>query len=116
MDCGLRDSAGSVEEVEVAAFGGLGDVGGEEALVASGGRELAGHPRGTAGGELFFRHAQVEAAGWDVKGDQVARLDEGEWASGEGLGGDVEHAGAVGGPGHAGVGDSDHVADSGLEQ
>ena len=89
---------------------------GEQALVAAGGGELSGHPRRTARGELFFRDVQVEAAGRDVERDRVAGLDERERAAGEGLGRDVEHAGAVGGAGHPGVGDPDHVSDAGLQQ
>ena len=66
--------------------------------------------------EFVGRDVQVEAAVGDVEGDLVAGLDEGEWAAGEGLGRDVEDAGSVGGAGHAGVGDPDHVSDAGLQQ
>ena len=62
VDRGLRDSAGAVEEVEVAALVGLGHVAREQALVAAGGGELSGHPGRTARGELVFRDVQVEAA------------------------------------------------------
>ena len=44
MDRGFGDAAGAVEEVEVAALVGLGDVLGEQLRVAAGGGELSGHP------------------------------------------------------------------------
>ena len=89
---------------------------GEQLRVAAGGRELSGHPGRTAGGEVFFRDAQVDAATRDVQRDEVARLDERQRASDEGLGRDVQDAGAVGGAGHAGVADPHHVADALLQQ
>ncbi len=52
---------------------GLGDVRGEQALVAAGGGELSGHPERTASREFFFRDVEVEAPRRNVERDRVAR-------------------------------------------
>ena len=54
MDRGLGDAAGAVEEVEVAALVGLGDVVGEQLRVAAGGGELSGHPRQNGGRRVLL--------------------------------------------------------------
>ena len=83
------------QEVEVAAFVGLGDVVGEQHRVAAGGGTFSGHPDRTPRGELVFRDEQVEPAGRDVEHDLVAGLDERQRPADERLGRDVQHAGAV---------------------
>ena len=109
-DFGFGEGGAVLEEVEVGAFVGLGDVFdvefGVAAVVAWGG----GFPGGAAGGEVFVADVEVQFPVGDVEGDEVAILDEGEGAADGGFGGDVEGAGAVGGAGHAAVGEADHVA------
>src|SRR6478609_4750193 len=72
VNCGLGDAPAAVEEVEVAALGGLGHVLGEQLRVAARSRELSGHPHRTPLREFFFRNAQIEAPRRYVQRDLVA--------------------------------------------
>ena len=88
----------------------------EEAGVAADGISRGGGRRARLSrraGDFGFGDEEVEAAGFDVEGDAVAGADDGERAADGGLGRDVEDDGAEGGAGHAGVGDADHVLDTG---
>ena len=59
-----------------------------------------------------FLDLQIQPAPGNVQNDLVAALDQRQRPADERLRRDVQHARAVGGAAHAGVGDPDHVADA----
>ncbi len=61
-------------------------------------------------------HLDVDASGRDVERDDVAGAHERQRSTGGGLGGDVQHDGAVRGAAHPAVADPDHVAHALREQ
>jgi hypothetical protein len=66
-----------------------------------------GRPEGSTTVEFVLVDLKVDSACGNVEQDDVAVLDEGQWAADGSLGSDVEDDGAVRGSAHAGVGDSD---------
>src|SRR4051794_16044152 len=116
MDLGFGSRRSGLEEVEVAALVGLGDVLQEQRPVSARVLRRWRLPFRAAFGEFVVADVEGEPAGGDVEFDDVAVLDKGEWAADRGLRGDVEYAGTVAGAAHPGVGDPYHVADTVLEK
>src|SRR5262245_35343780 len=81
MNLRLGDLPLAGEEVEVAAFVGLADMGGEHGAVAAHVMRRRLLPGGAAAGELLVADMQMDAAGVDVDLDLVAGLHEGERAA-----------------------------------
>src|SRR5262249_50419484 len=104
------------EEIEIAAFVGLPDMGGEHGPIAA---EVAWgrlFPRRAAAVEFLLRDVQVDAPRRHVDLDRVAGLNERQWPAYEAFRRHMQDAGAVARPAHAPVRDAHHVAHARLHQ
>ena len=81
VDLGLRDGRASGEEVEVAAFVGLGRVPDEDRPVPAPVIRSRRLPRGAAVFEIGFIDQQREAPVRDVELDEVACFDKRQWSA-----------------------------------
>src|SRR5262245_44645583 len=104
------------EEVEIAAFVGLADMGGEHGAVAAKIARRRWLPGRTAAVELLLAHVQMDAPRRDVDLDLVTVLDECQRTADEALRRHVQNAGAVAGAAHTTVRDAHHVAHPRLHQ
>src|SRR5215470_7978191 len=74
MNLRFRNSGAGLQEIEVAAFVGLADMGGEHRPVAAPVTRLGWMPGGAAAGQILFADVQMDAAVGDVDLDLVTRL------------------------------------------
>src|SRR5262249_53034242 len=86
------------EEVEVAAFVGLADMGGEHGAVAARVARRRRFPGRAPAAEFVLCDSEVDAAGGDIDLDRVAGAHEGERPADETFGRHVQDAGAVARP------------------
>src|SRR5258707_6583278 len=104
------------EEIEIAAFVGLPDMGGEHGPIAAKVAWRRLFPRRAAAIEFLLRDVQVDAPRRYVDLDHVAGLNERQWPAYEALRRHMQDAGAVARPAHAPVRDAHHVAHARLHQ
>src|SRR5258708_11868321 len=104
------------EEIEIAAFVGLPDMGGEHGPIAAKVAWRRLFPRRAAAIEFLLRDVQVDAPRRYVDLDHVAGLNERQWPAYEALPRHMQDAGAVARPAHAPLRDAHHVAHARLHQ
>src|SRR5207247_4388765 len=98
------------EEIEVAAFVGLPDMGGEHGAIAAGVARRGLLPGCAAAIELFLGDVEMDAPRRHVQLDRVAGFYEGQWATDKTFRRHMQDAGAVARPAHASVRDAHNVA------
>src|SRR5258708_537908 len=116
VDLGLGDLGGALEEIEVAAFVGLADMLREQRAVAAPVSGRRRFPFAFSALQFGFIHLERKPTARHVELDQIAALHQRERATDVAFGGNVQHAGAVGSPAHARVGDAHHVAHALLQE
>src|SRR5688572_5445363 len=101
VDLRIRRRRGALEEIEVAALVRLLDVAREDRAIAALELRLRRLPGGFPLLHLVLGDLEVQSLLLGVEFNQVAGLHVRERPADEGLGGDVEDAGAVAGAAHA---------------
>ncbi len=111
-DIGLGRRRAGLQEIEIAALIGLGDMLLEDDAVTAREVRRGLDPGGLAPGEFSIVDQHVQTAVGHVEHDLVAGLDQGEGAADMRFRRDMQHAGAVMGAAHARIGDPQDIADA----